>query len=246
MTRTSSITVPRLHSFSEHMGIRLGPNERLDDYIKRCGMRRLHDELEHYINRRLSCSQSFGTTDEPISIAIQQKELAQFNKTLRQPKPEPSAFALERGCRILFLDGGGIKGLVQIEVLCQLEEKTGCKITELFDWIVGTSTGAVIALGLVYGMYAACRKKFAHCIQCVCLCVHMCMHVSMCHFLCAHECVDVCRGEVGNLTGVTALTSLILQAAFGENWRCDWSGTIPCPIDYYVFTNLTAIAMYTL
>ena len=158
MTRTSSITVPRLHSYSEHMGIRLGPNERLDDYIKRCGVHRLRDELEHHINRRLSLSQSFGSSDEAISIAMQQKELAQFNKTMRQPKPEPTAFALERGCRILFLDGGGIKGLVQIEILCQLEEKTGCKITELFDWIVGTSTGAVIALGLVYGMYVACHN----------------------------------------------------------------------------------------
>jgi len=41
---------------------------------------------------------------------------------------------------MLFLDGGGIKGLVQIEILSQLEEATGRKITELFDWIVGSST----------------------------------------------------------------------------------------------------------
>lgn len=55
------------------------------------------------------------------------------------------------GSRILFLDGGGMKGLVEIEVLCQLERRTGRKITDLFDWIVGTSTGAIIALGLVHG-----------------------------------------------------------------------------------------------
>ena len=52
---------------------------------------------------------------------------------------------------MLFLDGGGIKGLVQVEILSQLEEATGRKITELFDWIVGSSTGGILALGMVYG-----------------------------------------------------------------------------------------------
>lgn len=55
------------------------------------------------------------------------------------------------GNRILFLDGGGIRGMVQIEVLMELERRTGCKVVELFDWIVGTSTGGLLALGLVYG-----------------------------------------------------------------------------------------------
>lgn len=52
--------------------------------------------------------------------------------------------------RILCLDGGGMKGLIQIEVLMQIEKYTGKNITELFDWIVGTSTGGIVALGLVY------------------------------------------------------------------------------------------------
>ena len=34
--------------------------------------------------------------------------------------------------------------------LSQIERKTGRRITDLFDWIVATSTGALIALGLVY------------------------------------------------------------------------------------------------
>ncbi len=55
------------------------------------------------------------------------------------------------GSRILCLDGGGVKGLVQIEFLRQLEEKTGKRAIDLFDWIVGTSTGGIIALTLVYG-----------------------------------------------------------------------------------------------
>lgn len=53
--------------------------------------------------------------------------------------------------RMLFLDGGGVRGLVEIEVLMEIERRTGRRIVDLFDWIVGTSIGAVIALGLVYG-----------------------------------------------------------------------------------------------
>ena len=60
-------------------------------------------------------------------------------------------FCIKGGSRILFLDGGGIRGLIQLELLRKLEEETGRKVTDLFDWIVGTSTGGVIALGLVYG-----------------------------------------------------------------------------------------------
>ena len=65
----------------------------------------------------------------------------------------PLAFQVQGGERILCLDGGGIKGLIQIEVLIQIEELTGKRITELFNWIVGTSTGGIIALAMVYGEY---------------------------------------------------------------------------------------------
>ena len=58
---------------------------------------------------------------------------------------------IKGGSRILSLDGGGIRGLVQLEILMQLEEATGRKVTDLFDWIIGTSTGGIIALTLVYG-----------------------------------------------------------------------------------------------
>ena len=57
------------------------------------------------------------------------------------------------GSRILFLDGGGMKSVVVLEILSQLEEQTGRSITELFDWIVGTSSGGIIALLLVHGEY---------------------------------------------------------------------------------------------
>ncbi len=92
--------------------------------------------------------------DEAIALALQQKELARYRRTRpRQGDVAGVGFQARGGARVLFLDGGGVKGLAQIESLIQIEQKTGRRITELFDWIVGTSTGAIIALGLVYGMY---------------------------------------------------------------------------------------------
>ena len=51
-----------------------------------------------------------------------------------------------RGINILSLDGGGAKGLVTIEILRQIQKKCGGKpIPEIFDYICGVSTGAILA-----------------------------------------------------------------------------------------------------
>ena len=55
-----------------------------------------------------------------------------------------------KGDRVLCLDGGGIKGLILIEMLIIIERITGKKIIELFDWIIGTSTGGILALAIIY------------------------------------------------------------------------------------------------
>ena len=54
------------------------------------------------------------------------------------------------GVRLLTLDGGGIRGIAELETLRQIEKALGGKIRiqSFFDMIIGTSTGGVIALGL--------------------------------------------------------------------------------------------------
>ncbi|KAF7217832.1 85/88 kDa calcium-independent phospholipase A2 isoform X1 [Nothobranchius furzeri] len=57
----------------------------------------------------------------------------------------------QRMDRLLCLDGGGIKGLVLIQMLIALEREAGRPIRELFDWIAGTSTGGILALAIIHG-----------------------------------------------------------------------------------------------
>ncbi|XP_065534409.1 85/88 kDa calcium-independent phospholipase A2 isoform X2 [Lathamus discolor] len=53
--------------------------------------------------------------------------------------------------RLLCLDGGGIRGLVLIQLLLAIEKAVGRPIREIFDWIAGTSTGGILALAIVHG-----------------------------------------------------------------------------------------------
>ena len=62
--------------------------------------------------------------------------------------------------KILSLDGGGIRGVLTLEILLELENQLKAelerddafRLSDYFDYIGGTSTGAIIAAGLSLGM----------------------------------------------------------------------------------------------
>jgi hypothetical protein len=62
--------------------------------------------------------------------------------------------------KILSLDGGGLKGLFTAKFLADLENDLSLRVADYFDLITGTSTGAIIAIGLGLGISAADILKF--------------------------------------------------------------------------------------
>ncbi|XP_067226735.1 calcium-independent phospholipase A2-gamma-like [Chanodichthys erythropterus] len=66
------------------------------------------------------------------------------------------------GVRVLSIDGGGTKGLVPLHVLKQLEAQTGKRVYQLFDYICGVSTGAVLAfmVGLARISLDECEEMY--------------------------------------------------------------------------------------
>src|SRR5450756_383256 len=80
-----------------------------------------------------------------------------------EPNPSNSA---TRPMRLLSIDGGGLKGLIPAEALIaietQLDALTGrsLPLCDRFDLIGGTSTGAILAVGLALGLKAAELRDF--------------------------------------------------------------------------------------
>lgn len=62
--------------------------------------------------------------------------------------------------KILSIDGGGIKGLYSAQVLARFEEHFSCLLSDKFDLICGTSTGAILALAIALKIRMSKAVKF--------------------------------------------------------------------------------------
>lgn len=58
-------------------------------------------------------------------------------------------------CRILAIDGGGIRGVIPATILAQLETALGGPLARHFHMLAGTSTGGILAAGLALELPAA-------------------------------------------------------------------------------------------
>src|SRR5512137_1338662 len=69
--------------------------------------------------------------------------------------------------KILALDGGGIRGMITVEILDGIEEmlrndlgREDFVLADYFDFVAGTSTGAIIATCISLGMRVATIRDF--------------------------------------------------------------------------------------
>lgn len=121
---------------------------------------KIADQRKAYVDTLMKTFEKFQNQVEP---AVLDQMLACAMETYDYSvNQEPVGRRQRKGDRVLCLDGGGIRGLILIELLSAIEEISGAKIIDLFDWIIGTSTGGILALAIVYSklnMYKVLSRR---------------------------------------------------------------------------------------
>ena len=115
-------------------------------------------------------SRSSVTSHDSSLLELQKKGLTQghdlegiLGEDHTQTTLEQAKDALERRrgveIRIGATDAGGIRGVIPVKLWRHLQNKTGKKIHELFDWLTGSSTGAIVAIAMAARKPVSYRDK---------------------------------------------------------------------------------------
>ncbi|KAI5805984.1 acyl transferase/acyl hydrolase/lysophospholipase [Geopyxis carbonaria] len=105
----------------------------------------------HVICRK--CVKDFARNKGDLTWSFQQCPLCAHPAGMNTKDPwsiEVPKYPYEAAPRVLSLDGGGVRSILQLQTLRMLEERIdlGIPIQDFFDLIIGTSAGGIIALGL--------------------------------------------------------------------------------------------------
>nr|XP_027789002.1 85/88 kDa calcium-independent phospholipase A2 isoform X7 [Marmota flaviventris] len=96
----------------------------------------------------------FPERAQPPPISLNNLELQDLMHISRARKPAFILSSMRDEKRthdhLLCLDGGGVKGLVIIQLLIAIEKASGVATKDLFDWVAGTSTGGILALAILH------------------------------------------------------------------------------------------------
>ena len=116
---------------------------------------RLHNGLSH--KKNLEIAKMISSVDIVNSIVTQLKLLPLVRNSIDSG----------RNFRILVLDGGGLRGTFTASVLAKwddmLKKGGGSGLVKHFDLVAGTSTGAILAIGLGLGLKPLEILKFYRC-----------------------------------------------------------------------------------
>ncbi|CEF62675.1 85/88 kDa calcium-independent phospholipase A2 [Strongyloides ratti] len=113
----------------------------------RCVLQKSNCQNKNIIEKCLDLFENYGNiedhTDELERFEQSNSMAYQLKKDIENKK---------HSVNVLSLDGGGVKGMVIIQILLYIEKRLGGNLMKYFDWISGTSTGGIIAIGLVEEM----------------------------------------------------------------------------------------------
>jgi hypothetical protein len=73
------------------------------------------------------------------------------DKTLKSYESLLEKYKDKSQINVLVLTGGGVRGIIPLHILAEIEGLTGKKTGELFDFVSGTSTGAISVASLAVG-----------------------------------------------------------------------------------------------